>query len=51
MNNTISIGEPWMWGAFVAFVLAMLALDLFVFGSRNAHKVGVRRRRPGRRCG
>jgi len=42
MNNTISIGEPWMWGAFVAFVLAMLALDLFVFGGRNAHKVGVR---------
>jgi len=42
MNNTISIGEPWMWGAFVAFVLVMLALDLFVFGGRKAHKVGVR---------
>ena len=42
MNNTISIGEPWMWGAFVAFVLAMLALDLFVFGGRKAHKVGVK---------
>jgi tellurite resistance protein TerC len=42
MNDTISIGEPWMWGAFVAFVLVMLALDLFVFGGRKAHKVGVR---------
>jgi len=42
MNNTISIGEPWMWGAFIAFVLVMLALDLFVFGGRKAHKVGVR---------
>ncbi len=37
-----NIGEPWMWGAFIAFVLAMLALDLFVFGGRKAHKVGVR---------
>lgn len=42
MNNTISIGEPWMWGVFVAFVLVMLALDLFVFGGRKAHKVGVK---------
>ena len=42
MNNAISIGEPWMWGAFIAFVLVMLALDLFVFGGRKAHKVGVR---------
>ncbi|MHB0984673.1 MAG: TerC family protein [Sulfuricella sp.] len=39
MNN---IGEPWMWGAFIAFILAMLALDLFVFGGRKAHKVSVR---------
>jgi len=38
----ISIGEPWMWGAFIAFVLAMLALDLFVFGGRKAHRVSVR---------
>lgn len=36
------IGEPWLWGAFIAFVLAMLALDLFVFGGRRAHKVGVK---------
>ena len=42
MNNTISIGEPWMWGAFIAFVLVMLALDLFVFGGRKAHKVSAK---------
>jgi tellurite resistance protein TerC len=42
MNDSISIGEAWMWGVFVAFVLVMLALDLFVFGGRKAHKVGVR---------
>ena len=36
-----SIGSPWMWGGFIAFVLAMLALDLGVF-HRQAHKVGVR---------
>jgi len=28
MNSAVSIGEPWMWGAFSAFVLVMLALDL-----------------------
>jgi len=42
MNNSISIGEPWMWGVFVAFVLVMLALDLFVFGGNKAHKVSVK---------
>ncbi|MHB1051699.1 MAG: TerC family protein [Thiobacillus sp.] len=42
MNNSISIGEPWMWAAFIAFVLVMLALDLFVFGGRKAHKVSVK---------
>ncbi len=42
INNAISIGEPWMWGAFIAFVLVMLALDLFVFGGRKAHKVSVK---------
>jgi len=40
--SALSIGEPWMWGAFIVFVLAMLALDLFVFGGRKAHKVGIR---------
>ena len=42
MNATISIGEPWMWAAFIVFVLFMLALDLFVFGGRKAHKVTVK---------
>lgn len=31
-----------MWGAFIAFVLVMLALDLFVFGGRKAHRVSVK---------
>lgn len=38
----ISIGEPWMWAAFISFIIAMLALDLFVFGGRRAHRVSVR---------
>lgn len=37
-----NIGEPWMWGSFITFVLVMLALDLFVFGGRKVHKVSVR---------
>jgi tellurite resistance protein TerC len=31
-----------MWGVFIAFVLVMLALDLFVFGGRKAHKVSIK---------
>jgi tellurite resistance protein TerC len=31
-----------MWAGFIVFVLAMLALDLFVFGGRKAHRVHVR---------
>jgi tellurite resistance protein TerC len=42
MNSAISVGEPWMWAVFILFVLAMLALDLFVFGGRKAHKVSVK---------
>jgi tellurite resistance protein TerC len=42
MNNAVSIGEPWMWGAFIGFVLVMLALDLFVFGGKKVHRVGVK---------
>lgn len=41
-HSPLSIGEPWMWAAFIAFVLVMLALDLFVFGGRKAHRVSVR---------
>lgn len=42
MTSTISVGEPWMWAVFVAFVLVMLAFDLFVFGGNKAHKVSVK---------
>ncbi|MFZ4536107.1 TerC family protein [Propionivibrio sp.] len=31
-----------MWAGFIVFVLAMLALDLFVFGGRKSHKVSVK---------
>lgn len=42
MNSVISVGEPWMWWAFIVFVLAMLVLDLFVFGGGKAHKVSIK---------
>ncbi len=44
MNNSapVTYAEPWMWAAFIAFVVAMLLLDLFVLGGRKAHKVSVR---------
>ena len=31
-----------MWAGFIAFVIVMLALDLFVFGGRKAHRVPVK---------
>ncbi|MDP2811655.1 MAG: TerC family protein [Rhodocyclaceae bacterium] len=31
-----------MWAGFIVFVLAMLALDLFVFGGRSSHRVSVK---------
>ena len=37
-----SIVTPVFWAGFIAFVLAMLALDLFVLGGKKAHKVGAR---------
>lgn len=42
MSPIISIGEPWMWAVFIAFVLIMLVLDLFVFGGNKVHKVSVK---------
>lgn len=42
MNTDLSIGAPWMWATFILFVVVMLALDLFVFGGRKAHRVSVR---------
>src|SRR5687767_2038385 len=40
--NEISVGSPLLWTGFIIFVLIMLALDLFVFGGRKAHKVSVK---------
>ncbi|MBI1834626.1 MAG: TerC family protein [Burkholderiales bacterium] len=31
-----------MWGAFIAFVLAMLALDIFALGGSKSHKVSIK---------
>ena len=31
-----------LWVGFIAFVLVMLALDLFVFGANKAHKVSIK---------
>jgi TerC family integral membrane protein len=42
MDAALHIGEPWMWAAFVGFVLAMLAVDLFLVGGNKAHKVGFK---------
>jgi TerC family integral membrane protein len=42
MDTALHIGEPWMWAAFVGFVLLMLAVDLFLVGGNKAHKVGFR---------
>ncbi len=39
--ETLSLGTPLLWGGFLVFVLAMLALDLGVF-HRKAHVVGFR---------
>lgn len=40
--NEITIGSPLLWTGFAAFVLIMLALDLFVFGASKAHKVSIK---------
>ncbi len=40
--NEISVGSPALWAGFLAFVLIMLALDLFVFGAGKAHKVSIK---------
>ncbi|WP_207221154.1 TerC family protein [Pseudoduganella lutea] len=42
MTGLENIATPGMWAGFVAFVLVMLALDLFVFGGNKAHKVSVK---------
>lgn len=42
MDQLEHIATAPMWGGFIAFVLAMLALDLFVLGGNKAHRVSVR---------
>lgn len=42
MTETLQIGSPLLWGGFLLFVVFMLALDLFVFGGRKAHKVSMK---------
>lgn len=37
-----SIGTWWLWTAFAAVVIIMLAIDLFVMGGGKRHKVSVR---------
>lgn len=37
-----TIGTWWMWIGFLVFILLMLAIDLFLVGSKKAHKVSVK---------
>ena len=37
-----SIGTWWMWAWFFAFVIIMLAIDLFALGGNKAHKVSLK---------
>ncbi len=37
-----TVGAWWMWVGFVAFVLAMIAVDIVFLRARGAHKVSVR---------
>lgn len=42
MTGIDSFANGYLWFGFIAFVLIMLALDLFVFGGKKAHRVPVR---------
>ncbi len=42
MNAVETFASGPMWVGFIVFVLAMLALDLFVLGGRQAHRVPIR---------
>jgi tellurite resistance protein TerC len=37
-----TIAQPWMWAAFIAFVIGMLLLDVFALGGSRSHKVSVK---------
>jgi tellurite resistance protein TerC len=40
--EAMNVGTPLMWAGFVAFVIAMIALDMFALGGRTPRKVGVK---------
>ena len=42
MTSIESFATGPMWAGFIVFVLAMLALDLFVFGGKKKHRVPVK---------
>lgn len=42
MGELQSIGAWWMWAGFGVFVLAMLAVDMFLLGRHGTHKVTLR---------
>ncbi len=42
MSNIESLATGPMWAGFIVFVLAMLALDIFVLGGNKAHRVTVK---------
>ncbi len=42
VTQQVMVGEPWMWGGFITFVIVMLLLDLFVFGGGKSHKVSAK---------
>lgn len=42
MGEIHSIATWWMWVGFIIFVLAMLAIDMFLLGRHGAKKVSVR---------
>lgn len=37
-----TISECWMWLVFLAFIAAVLAVDLFLLGGRKIHRVCTR---------
>jgi hypothetical protein len=37
-----TIGSPWMWSLFAAFVVVALVIDFFALSKQGAHEVGMR---------
>lgn len=42
VTTSVWTASPGMWAAFIAAVVVMLALDLFVFGGNKSHKVSIK---------